>query len=286
MQVSKRIGWVYNRFLDMVKSGLVLPAAALASDQTAADSVVRASKPTAKAKVKSGVERAAIAVAAKPVGAIQTGEIYEALRTEPLRSNAIQFSELTDWVSKGEVVALLEQRKGWMWVKPQNVEKKAGWIQTAFLKRTEMSGTEVPHNNSAVRQPLLVHESVAPAAVEPKQSLPDTVPQAQIIGVYQVVETTKVRTGPGSSFDVLGWVAHGTRVEAIEQQGSWWKVRLQSSERTGWVKAALLKPVNVATEAVVIPVKPYAQAQVVPYMQTHQPDAVKQDLAVGGETKW
>jgi len=208
MQVSKRIGWVYNRSLDMVKAGLVLPAVTLASDQTRTEPVVRVSTRTAKAKasdglftfrqtsnlhagpgkqydiiawggkhesaqviaqqgdwrkvrmtvsgrvgwvfnsllVKSGVDRAAVAVAAKPADTIQTGEIYEALRTEPLRANAARFAELTDWVSRGEAVALLEQRQGWMRVKPQNAEKRAGWIRADLLKRTGMTSTKVPHD--------------------------------------------------------------------------------------------------------------------------------------------
>jgi len=207
MQVSKRIGWVYNRSLELVKAGILLPTVTVESDQVAEEPVVGVSSATQKktadglltfkqtsnlhagpgkqydiiawggkhesAKViaqqgdwrkvrmtvsgkmgwvfnsllvKSGVDRVAVAAAAKPAGSIQGGEIYEALRTEPLRADAIQFSELTDWVSKGEAVALLEWRKDWMRVKPQDTEKKAGWIKSEFLKRTGMTSTKVPND--------------------------------------------------------------------------------------------------------------------------------------------
>jgi len=206
MQISKRIGWVYNRSLELVKAA-VLPVATVETDQMVAEPVVRVSSATKKKMsdvsltfkqtsnlhvgpgkqydviarggkhesatviaqqgdwskvrmtvsgrmgwvsnsvlVKSGVDRAAVAAPAKPADTIKGGEIYEALRTEPLRADAMQFSELTDWVSRGEAVALLEWRKDWMRVKPQNVEKKAGWIKAEFLKRTGMTSTKVPND--------------------------------------------------------------------------------------------------------------------------------------------
>jgi len=70
------------------------------------------------------------------------------VRTEPLRADAIPFSELTDWVTRGEAVALLERRQNWMRVQPQNAEKKAGWIKAELLRRTGLTSTKVPNHGT------------------------------------------------------------------------------------------------------------------------------------------
>jgi len=212
MQVSKRIGWVYNRSLELVKAGVALPVASIESDQVkespvmkvagagsakAADSLFifkqtgnlhagpgkqydvvawggkhesasvidhrgdwRQVRMTISGKVgwvfhsllaSAGVLPAAMPVSAQSAGSVagasktQSGDTYLALRTEPLRSDAIRFSELTGWISRGESVVLLERRDDWLRVKPQGSQKKAGWVKADLLKKTDKIGITAVH---------------------------------------------------------------------------------------------------------------------------------------------
>jgi len=205
MQDSKRIGWVYNGSLKLVKAGIPLPVAAVKSGQVAEHSLTQAPQVIAQAAseglyvfkqtgnlragpgkqydvvgwggrheaariinqkgdwrrvrmtmsskvgwvsnstlIKAGSDHAAVVSSATASVSIVEGgnhsrlKLYRALRTEPLRAEAMQYAGLNGWIAKGDAVTLLEQRKGWMRVKPQGANKQAGWIKTDYL---EAAGT-------------------------------------------------------------------------------------------------------------------------------------------------
>ena len=195
MEVSKRIGWVYNRSLKLVRSGVVRHVAAVKSGQVS-EQIAKQSPHLLAKRVPNGLfrfkqttnlragpgkqydvvtwggknETAAVlkrrgdwrkvrmsmsgkqgwvfrttlasagsghAVAAAVAKVKQPNvKMYQVLRTEPLRADAMKFAELSGWVGKGESVALLEQRQGWLRVQPQDASKKPGWIQSDYLKAT------------------------------------------------------------------------------------------------------------------------------------------------------
>ncbi len=62
----------------------------------------------------------------------------------------------------------------------------------------------------------------------------------------QVVKTTTIRSGPGSLYDVLGWAGTGARIEELEQQGQWAKVRMLDSGRVGWIETDAMQPAAVS----------------------------------------
>jgi spore coat protein CotH/SH3-like domain-containing protein len=224
MQISKRIGWVYNRSLELVKADVNLPVSRVAAGQVAQvaeQSAVRSVIQKAQSKLnvagslylfkqtaslragpgkrfdvvawggkhetatviadkgewrrvrmtvsgkigwvfntllaKAGPDRAAVlakteradtphvqqAVAQQDSSArgnavaTTQGPVYQVARTEPLRGDAQRFAELTGWLFKGESVALLEQRDGWMRVKPQRDGSQAGWVRSTLLKQVD-----------------------------------------------------------------------------------------------------------------------------------------------------
>ncbi|RLL52250.1 hypothetical protein D8Y20_07575 [Mariprofundus sp. EBB-1] len=80
------------------------------------------------------------------------------------------------------------------------------------------------------------------------------------VGASQMVmQTTVIRVGPSALSEVLGWAGSGARVQTIQQDGKWMKVRLQDSGRIGWVEAASLDGSNVVATSVVMTNKPTSE---------------------------
>ena len=48
--------------------------------------------------------------------------------------------------------------------------------------------------------------------------------------------TLNLRSGPGKSYSVKGYVHHGDKVTPISSDGEWSKVKVQDSGKTGWIK--------------------------------------------------
>ena len=114
MSLNGQVGWVFNEYLvRAVHPGHLMGAPALA-----------------------------ISAPAKKVQQQKTGQMYEVMRTEPLRADAGDFSELIGSVQKGDVVAWLEGRSGWARVNPQIDGSKVGWIQANLLKQRKLAKVE------------------------------------------------------------------------------------------------------------------------------------------------
>lgn len=48
--------------------------------------------------------------------------------------------------------------------------------------------------------------------------------------------TLNLRSGPGKSYDVKGYVYHSSSVTEISQSGEWSKVKVDATGKTGWIK--------------------------------------------------
>ncbi|MBN4077009.1 CotH kinase family protein [Mariprofundus ferrooxydans] len=124
MTISGKRGWVFNSYLERV--------ADLASSK--------------------GTKAASGSVVA--TGAAKAGRIYQVMRTEPLRSEAGDFSELIASVSKGDMVTWLEEKNGWAKVSPHLADSKAGWIQSKLLKQGDLRSVE--HKQSIISKQNVV----------------------------------------------------------------------------------------------------------------------------------
>ena len=67
--------------------------------------------------------------------------------------------------------------------------------------------------------------------------------------IYEVTATSlNVRSGPGTSYSIVGTLANGTRVNVVGTSGDWRKI---DSPKAGWCNGAYLKA--VATSSNIIP---------------------------------
>lgn len=114
MSLNGQVGWVFNEYL------------------------VRAVHPGHL----MGVPDLVLSTPAKKAQQQKSGQMYEVMRTEPLRADAGDFSELIGSVQKGDIVAWLEGRNGWARVNPQIDGSKVGWIQTSLLKQKKQAKVE------------------------------------------------------------------------------------------------------------------------------------------------
>ncbi len=62
-------------------------------------------------------------------------------------------------------------------------------------------------------------------------------------GRYRVgVNAARLRAGPGTGFDTIGWLRQGDLLTVRRRGEGWWLVEQQRSGRLGWVAARLLRP--------------------------------------------
>ena len=104
----------------------------------------------------------------------------------------------TTQVTKGQILSVLAEQPGWVQVSLSN--GSSGWVTADYVT--------VKTTAPVVQQPSL---------------------QAKV-----TVGVLNVRSGPATTFSLVGTVSSGTVVPVIKQQGDWLQVRL-SSGLTGWV---------------------------------------------------
>lgn len=99
--------------------------------------------------------------------------------------------------------------------------------------------------NAVLRAPAAVRET--PALVY------DQTPGQTITrDVYTVDVNTRLRlrSGPGTSYKIIGRYKDGTQVLAIETQGNWARVVVQSDGASGWMSLAYLDKTGTQTEVI------------------------------------
>lgn len=108
--------------------------------------------------------------------------------------------KITEKVYKGERYELLEEKNNWVKIKTKNSE---GWIAGWFTKKITDSTTI---------------QKTAEATVE----------------------NLNVRSGPSTSFAIIGQIHPEQKYPILEQQGEWVKIQLNSS-KSGWVATWFVK---------------------------------------------
>jgi N-acetylmuramoyl-L-alanine amidase len=73
----------------------------------------------------------------------------------------------------------------------------------------------------------------------PKSDLPDLDTQTR---PYITTEATKVRTGPGSQFRVIGEIGANARVQAVGKDGEWVLIVSKKGNAPGYIDIAAVKP--------------------------------------------
>jgi len=125
MSISGKVGWVFNSYLvRAVDSGRVITA-----------------------------YRPRVTQATANAGVVQSGFIYEVVRTSALHTDANEFSGMIGSVEKGDSVVWLEDNKGWVRVNPQLHGSKVGWIKEASLKRINIQ--QVGHKAALISKKSL-----------------------------------------------------------------------------------------------------------------------------------
>ena len=110
--------------------------------------------------------------------------------------------DVCGYVHHGEEVEVLS--KSGIWSRVRNEDGDKGWIKTKYIDGTTKAlgtGTKTVKTSGG---------------------------------------SLNLRTGPGTGYDVKGQVANGAKVKVLNTEGSWVKVTVQSSGRTGWIQEKYL----------------------------------------------
>jgi len=178
------------------------------------------------------------------------GDISTLLDDSTLRQGPGSFYASVGVARVGEQ-AVERQKKG-SWVQVRMVASGyVGWVYADALRRKLVAGKQVASGGAEKvvmgggRQYSL-NAGALDQAVVADVTAPAMGAAAGIVGsMQQVIETTTIRSGPGDSNDMLGWVSKGTHVRAVGQQGDWLHVSMPDGGRSGWMKAGVLQSVEM-----------------------------------------
>jgi len=115
-----------------------------------------------------------------------------------LRSGPGKDYDVVGYVNHGDEVQVLKKSGEWSRVKTEDGDK--GWIKTKYIDGTTKSlgsGTKTVKTSGG---------------------------------------SLNLRSGPGTSYGVKGQVANGAKVKVLNTEGSWVKITVQSSGKTGWIQ--------------------------------------------------
>ncbi|MDB0440529.1 ligand-binding protein SH3 [Clostridioides difficile] len=148
-----------------------------------------------------------------------------------IRSGAGTNYSLVGKANNGEVVKLLEQSNGWYKIKLSN--GVTGWASSQYISKTSedvgtndsnSSNTNNNNNNTDKNQSSEV-------SLEGKN------------GKVTSTVSLNVRSGPGTSYSVIGKLNGGDVVELKAKSNGWYKVKL-SNGTTGWVSSSYISETN------------------------------------------
>ena len=147
------------------------------------------------------------------------GEAEDVARTEPLEINLIQASVLP---SDAEVT---------LPVSPSSISETEA-VQLALAAGAELR---------AQRKLVPLQGSVE--TVTPELPTADAKP-AEIAVSYWTVTGSRVnlRSGPGTSNDVVGQVSNGLQAEVLADRDGWYQIRTADGSASGWIFGKFLQP--------------------------------------------
>ena len=216
MQVSKKIGWVYEQSLQLVAAGAAVGVGATATAVTEMISPEPVLNVNLHSKQEGNVEDIQ-AIASKDEPTAMT--LYSFNEKSNLRAGPALKYDAVSWAGKG-AYAVEQDRKGdWIRVQMQ-VNKRIGWVNSRSLSLVK-SGVIAP-------AAMVVNSDKVAAGVE--ESIDDSDHK-----MHFFKRTSNLRAGPGKEFERVAWGGRNESAEQIEHKGDWKRVRMTISGKTGWV---------------------------------------------------
>ncbi|WP_165478514.1 C40 family peptidase [Clostridioides difficile] len=149
-----------------------------------------------------------------------------------VRSGAGTNYSLVGKANNGDVVKLLEQSNGWYKIKLSN--GVTGWASSQYISKTsEDVGTNNSSNSNSTN-----NSDKKPSSEESIEGKNGKVTSAVSLNV---------RSGPGTSYSIIGKLNGGDVVELKAKSNGWYKVKL-SSGTIGWVSASYISETNEDTK--------------------------------------
>jgi len=244
MQVSKHIGWVFKSSLTLVQAAAPSAVAeqAVTVPPLLADKVIVLS-PLAEDRHE--------AVAAPPVSVLQPltpSKISAAAnpdsqqilpdtehvihRTTLIRTGPGALFDVLGWAGLGASIVALEQQGEWMKVRMKE-SGRTGWVEAASLQLPAPAAVA-----EKTAEPVQI-ETISPAApISPAENL------------YRFNRNAKLRAGPDDKYDIVGYGGVDAYASELKQEGDWIRVKMQVSQRIGWVFKSSLTLAKAAATAV------------------------------------
>lgn len=126
-----------------------------------------------------------------------------------LRAKAGVSQAIIGWAKNGDEVEVLYEGNTWHHVRLIK-NGKTGWIYGRYLKITDSA---LPSSQAGVK----VTGTVAQVTTKYPSSL------------------VNLRYGAGTQYAVVGVCGRGTRMEILDESGSWYKVQIAGSGKEGWI---------------------------------------------------
>ncbi|MFD2414644.1 N-acetylmuramoyl-L-alanine amidase [Paenibacillus rhizoplanae] len=145
-----------------------------------------------------------------------TAKVYASslnVRSEPAASAAV-----TGTLAAGATVTVTEEQHGWLKVRAGSV---SGWVAGYYLKRTSgSSSTSTSSSSTGSKAAVKTTAASSGTAVVTASSL-------------------RIRSGPGTGYEVVGSLQSGNKVTLLLRQGEWSRVRAAGGT-VGWVSSGYL----------------------------------------------
>ncbi|TLS69210.1 hypothetical protein FEF65_01625 [Mariprofundus erugo] len=201
------------------------------------------------------LQQTAARVAAAPAMAAtdEVGKLWFFNRTSNLQAGPSDAAGRIGWVGQNESATVLESQGDWRKVK-MTISGAEGWVPRSLL----LAALE-PVNGEAIAPVVMrrppVHVEAASVNLTTTEEAAAPVRDMQVLAAVknQVSRTTVVRSGPGTAFEVRGWVGKGVDIMPLNQQGGWVNVRLEEKGRQGWIDSGSVERPVVVTASVPSP---------------------------------
>lgn len=154
-----------------------------------------------------------------------TAKVYASslnVRSEPAASAAV-----TGTLAAGATVTVTEEQHGWLKVRAGSV---SGWVAGYYLKRTSGSSSTSTSSASA-SSGSNASKASAKAAVKTTAASSGT--------AVVTASSLRIRSGPGTGYEVVGSLQSGNKVTLLLRQGEWSRVRAAGGT-VGWVSSGYL----------------------------------------------